>query len=191
MPALLEQYRQSVLAAAFRGDLTADWRKTHPDAEPASVLLDRIRLDRRRRWEAAELARMKSPLRDDRWKARYPEPEPVDDSDLPELPEGWCWATAEEIVEPDAEIVYGIVQPGPQITDGVRTSAVPIFRTAVSWSTNFGVRARRLRNATSEPPYVAGTFFWVSSGRQKLRSYPTHLTEQTSHRVRPASDPRT
>lgn len=38
---LLDQFRQSVLAAAFRGDLTADWREKNPDVEPASVLLER------------------------------------------------------------------------------------------------------------------------------------------------------
>ncbi len=42
IPQLLNQFRQSVLAAAFRGDLTADWREQNPDVEPASVLLDRI-----------------------------------------------------------------------------------------------------------------------------------------------------
>jgi type I restriction enzyme, S subunit len=42
IPPLLDQFRQSVLAAAFRGDLTADWRSQHPDVEPASVLLERI-----------------------------------------------------------------------------------------------------------------------------------------------------
>jgi type I restriction enzyme S subunit len=41
IPALLEQFRQSVLGAAFRGDLTADWREENPDVEPASVLLER------------------------------------------------------------------------------------------------------------------------------------------------------
>ncbi|WP_341531830.1 restriction endonuclease subunit S (plasmid) [Nostoc sp. UHCC 0302] len=41
IPALLKQFRQSVLAAAFRGDLTADWREENPDVEPASVLLER------------------------------------------------------------------------------------------------------------------------------------------------------
>jgi type I restriction enzyme S subunit len=43
VPKLIEQFRQSVLAAAFRGDLTADWRKQNPDVEPASVLLERIK----------------------------------------------------------------------------------------------------------------------------------------------------
>jgi type I restriction enzyme S subunit len=46
IPALLERFRQSVLAAAFRGDLTADWRAQHPDVEPASKLLERIRASR-------------------------------------------------------------------------------------------------------------------------------------------------
>src|SRR5262249_21081786 len=54
---LLEQFRQSVLAAAFRGDMTADWRTAHPDVEHASELLHRIRAERRYRWEQAELAK--------------------------------------------------------------------------------------------------------------------------------------
>lgn len=42
IPSLLNQFRQSVLAAAFRGDLTADWREKNPDVEPASELIKRI-----------------------------------------------------------------------------------------------------------------------------------------------------
>ena len=95
IPPLLEQFRQSVLAAAFRGDLTADWRAQHPDVEPASVLLDRIRAERRRRWEEAKLAKMQAKgkmPKDEKWKERYKEPGVVDEGELPELPEGWCWA---------------------------------------------------------------------------------------------------
>ena len=36
---LLNQFRQSVLAAAFRGDLTKDWRSQNPDVEPALKLI--------------------------------------------------------------------------------------------------------------------------------------------------------
>jgi type I restriction enzyme S subunit len=99
IPALLDQFRQSVLAAAFRGDLTADWREKNPDVEPASVLLERIRAERRRRWEEAELEKMKAQgktPKDDQWKKKYKEPESVDDSQLPKLPDGWCWVTADE-----------------------------------------------------------------------------------------------
>jgi type I restriction enzyme, S subunit len=43
IPTLLDQFRQSVLAAAFRGDLTADWREKNPNVESAEKLLERIR----------------------------------------------------------------------------------------------------------------------------------------------------
>jgi type I restriction enzyme S subunit len=97
---LLERFRQSVLASAFRGDLTAEWRAKNPDVESAAKLLQRIRTERRRRWEESELAKMQAkgkPPADDRWKQKYEEPEPVDTEGLPELPEGWCWATLHQI----------------------------------------------------------------------------------------------
>ena len=99
VPALLDRLRQSILAAAFGGDLTADWREQNPDVEPASELLKRIRIERRKRWEEAELAKLTAkgkPPKDDRWKDKYVEPEPVDETDLPDLPEGWCWASVDE-----------------------------------------------------------------------------------------------
>jgi type I restriction enzyme S subunit len=98
IPPLLERFRQSVLAAAFRGDLTAEWRAKNPDVEPADKLLQRIRTERRRRWEETELAKMQAkgkPPSDDRWKQKYEEPEPVNSEGLPELPPGWTWASVE------------------------------------------------------------------------------------------------
>ena len=96
---LLEQFRQSVLAAAFRGDLTTDWRTAHPNVEPASELLCRIRAERRHRWEQTALAKYeaKGQKPPKNWQDKYEEPEPVDDSYLPALPEGWCWAGLEEL----------------------------------------------------------------------------------------------
>jgi type I restriction enzyme S subunit len=90
---LLEQFRQSLLAAAFRGDLTADWRAANPNVEPASELLNRIRQERRQKWEQSELAKYeakgKKPPQD--WQLEYTELETIDETDLPKLPEGWCW----------------------------------------------------------------------------------------------------
>ena len=43
IPPLLDQFRQSVLAAAFRGELTADWRAENPDVESGKKLLERIK----------------------------------------------------------------------------------------------------------------------------------------------------
>ncbi|SMC92051.1 type I restriction enzyme, S subunit [Desulfocicer vacuolatum DSM 3385] len=97
---LLDKLRQSILAAAFRGDLTAEWRKKNPDVEPASILLERIRVERRKRWEETELAKMKAKGKEpknDKWKAKYKVPEPVDATGLPELAEGWCWTRLDDI----------------------------------------------------------------------------------------------
>ena len=43
----LKRYKASVLKAAVEGKLTEDWRKQHPDVEPASKLLERILAERR------------------------------------------------------------------------------------------------------------------------------------------------
>jgi type I restriction enzyme, S subunit len=99
--AKLKAYRASVLKAAVEGRLVRTEaelaRQEKREYEPASMLLRRILEERRRRWEEAELARLtkagKAP-KDDRWKAKYEEPEALDTSTLPQLPEGWCWAPA-------------------------------------------------------------------------------------------------
>ena len=102
VPPLLEKLRQSILAAAFRGDLTKDWRAKNKDVEPATKLLERIRLERRKKWEDSELAKMKAKGKrptDDKWKSKYEEPASIDATGLPQLPTGWCWARAEEVCE--------------------------------------------------------------------------------------------
>jgi type I restriction enzyme, S subunit len=122
VPPLLEKLRQSILAAAFRGDLTKDWRAQNPNPEPASALLARIRTERRKKWEASELAKLKAkgkPPTNDAWKARYKEPEPADTTTLPELPDRWCWASVDEISPGDAPSVYGIILPGDDVPGGV------------------------------------------------------------------------
>jgi type I restriction enzyme, S subunit len=97
---LLKQFRQSVLAAAFRGDLTADWRAAHPNVEPAGALLHRIRA-KRCRWEQAELAKYeaKGQTPPQNWQDKYEEPKPVNDSTLPTLPDGWEWVRIKDLGE--------------------------------------------------------------------------------------------
>lgn len=95
----LKRYRAAVLKAACEGRLVPTEaelaRKEGREHEPGDVLLRRILHERRARWEAEQLAKMKARgqvPRDDRWMARYEEPEGPDASDLPKLPEGWAWA---------------------------------------------------------------------------------------------------
>lgn len=115
IPPLTERFRQSVLARAFTGELTADWRKNNPDVEPASELLERIKVERRQKWidtyarNLADRARKSAekkgkPFSDADWQAyydkklkagekKYEEPQPVDaeKEGLPEIPESWEW----------------------------------------------------------------------------------------------------
>jgi type I restriction enzyme S subunit len=51
LKANLKRYKASVLKAAVEGKLTEEWRKEHPDVEPASELLKRILTERRKKWE--------------------------------------------------------------------------------------------------------------------------------------------
>lgn len=95
----LVQYRQSLLKAAVEGALTAAWRAKHPPTETGAQLLERILRERRARWEAKQLAKFKeqgkAPPKD--WQAKYPEPVQPDTTDLPALPQGWVWATVDQL----------------------------------------------------------------------------------------------
>lgn len=96
----LKLYRASVLKAAVEGALTADWRRRNPQAEPGTELLKRILVERRRRWEQDQVSKFrekgKTPPKN--WRARYKEPVTPDTADLPALPEGWCWATVDQLL---------------------------------------------------------------------------------------------
>jgi type I restriction enzyme, R subunit len=111
--ALLKKYRQAVLKAAVTGELTRDWRERHKGKirESGADLLQRMLKERRRAWEAAELNKLRAkgkPSNDDRWKQKYKEPQPPDTTGLPDLPEGWAWAT--------------VLQISSRVTDGTHQS---------------------------------------------------------------------
>ena len=97
----LSQYRASVLKAAVRGDLTTEWRKKHLDVEPASTLLQAILKRRREHWELEQLRRFKANGKNPpvNWKGKYKEPAVPDTANLPILPTGWTWATAEQLCD--------------------------------------------------------------------------------------------
>ena len=80
---LLARYRQSVLKAAVTGALTADWRAENAHRlEHGRDLLARILQTRRETWQG---------------RGKYQEPAAPDTSNLPELPEGWVWASVDEL----------------------------------------------------------------------------------------------
>jgi len=126
----LKRYRASVLKAAVEGRLVPTEaelaRAEGRDYEPASVLLERILAERRRRWEDAELAKMKAKgkiLKDERWRAKYQEPVTPDTSQTNGLPVGWCWVSVEQL----GFIASGQTPKGVT-SAGARDGDVPWFR---------------------------------------------------------------
>jgi type I restriction enzyme S subunit len=80
--AQLKSYRRSVLKAAVEGELSREWREAHKDeVEPASELLERILRERREKFAGK----------------KYKEPASPAPSGLATLPEGWEWASLEQL----------------------------------------------------------------------------------------------
>lgn len=87
----LKRYRASVLKAACEGKLVPTEaelarRAEGRDYEPADRLMEQVLAERRAQWETQENRR-----------GKYKEPIAPDTSDLPELPEGWVWATLDQL----------------------------------------------------------------------------------------------
>ena len=114
----LERYRASVLKAAVEGRLTEQWRRENPPEETGEELLRRILAKRRKRWEIEQLAKFeakgKKPPKN--WKAKYKEPVAPDTSRLPGLPEGWCWATVDQV---SVAVQYGSSAKTSSTVEGV------------------------------------------------------------------------
>jgi len=81
---LLARYRQSLLKAAVTGELTAEWRARNAGRlEHGRDLLARILQTRRETWAG---------------RGKYREPAAPDTTHLPELPEGWVWASVDQLL---------------------------------------------------------------------------------------------
>ncbi len=123
----LTQYRQSLLKAAVEGALTAEWRQHNHPTETGAQLLEHILTERRARWEARQLAKFeeqgKTPPKD--WQKKYPEPVQPDTAELPELPEGWVWASLDML----GEIASGVAK-GSKRDSNVPVREVPYLRVA-------------------------------------------------------------
>ncbi len=106
---------------------TAEWRQQHPPVETGAQLLQRILTERRARWEAKQLAKFKqqgkTPPKD--WQKKYPEPVQPDTNGLPDLPQGWVWASLDML----GEIASGVAK-GTKRDAGTVVREVPYLRVA-------------------------------------------------------------
>lgn len=126
----LKRYRTSVLKAACEGRLVATEAELASNEgreyEPADKLLERILRERRARWEADTLAKMIAsgkPPKDDGWKHKYREPAPPKTTGLPALPDGWCWASIDQV----AQCLDGRRIPVNKAERALRGGTVPYY----------------------------------------------------------------
>ena len=79
IPTLLKRFRQSVLAAACSGHLTADWREENPSDETGEDFSSKVLKHRAAAWERSGR------------KGVCQEAPIADTSILPDVPRGWAW----------------------------------------------------------------------------------------------------
>lgn len=116
----LKRYRAAVLKAACEGRLVPTEaelaRKEGRSFETGEQLLARILKERRAKWEGDQLAKMQAsgkPPKNDDWKKKYKEPRESNATNLPHLPEGWIWASADQLCSQvtDGEHIQPPYQP--------------------------------------------------------------------------------
>lgn len=124
----LELYRQSLLKSAVEGKLSKKWRETKTEIyETGEQLLVRILKERRECWEQEKLKEFTEKEKNlpKNWQEKYPEPVQPDTENLPQLPEGWVWASLDML----GEIVSGVTK-GTKRANSVPTREVSYLRVA-------------------------------------------------------------
>jgi len=110
LPALLKRFRQSVLAAACSGQLTAEWREDTALPATGAQLLRQIAQER----QAAQANSRRSRQRDS---------DEEDSSGAApvtwELPDSWEWAAISDLLHYERSAAYGVLQPGSDLPKGV------------------------------------------------------------------------
>lgn len=122
IPSLIHRYRQSILAAAFRGDLTKNWREKNPKVESSEKLLEKIREGRRKLWEESEFVKIQKKgklTKTDEWKARYKSPAKIEIENLYKLPSTWSWVSLGELA--------WSVKDGPHYSPEYSSDGIPFI----------------------------------------------------------------
>ena len=101
----LKNLRKQILQDAIEGKLTKEWREKNPDIEPASKLLEKIKIEKEKLIAKKKIKKEK-PLSE------------INKNEIPfELPESWVWTRLGEMCY---RIHYGFNASAKKEKDGVR-----------------------------------------------------------------------
>jgi type I restriction enzyme, S subunit len=138
----VQRYRAAVLNSAITGEITRAWREAQIESDNATsqtgeALLQRLLAARRACWEEVQAQRFLSAGKaseDDKWKSRYPEPERPNSDSLSELPQGWIWASLDEVLS----VLRNGIAEAPHEVEGL-----PILRISAVRAMRVDLTARR------------------------------------------------
>ena len=158
----IDQLKQSILQEAIQGKLTENWRSQHPETEPVSELLKRIK---------AEKAKL---IKEAKIKKEKPLP-PINDDEIPfELPKGWVFSRLCEIA-----IVGTGATPLTSNAEYYRNGDVPWITSSATnnlfvFEPELYITEKALRE-TNCKIYPAGTLVVAMYGQGKTRGQITEL----------------
>lgn len=99
---LLDNLRQSIIQKAIKGKLTEKWRRTNLSIESGVELVNRINASK----ERALKVEKSLPI--------------VTTEEVPfDIPKTWKWERLGNIKDPEKSISYGVIVPGPNVSDGI------------------------------------------------------------------------
>ncbi len=160
----LKRYRAAVLKAACEGLLVpteAELARTEGRPfESGQQLLARILIERRQNWQG---------------RGKYKEPEPADAEGLPSLPEGWAWATVEQLLR--APLCNGVSVKGSDDPPGIR--ALRLSAMSNSGFDYSDVRYLPLTESDVDDLWIQEGDFFMSRGNGSLHLVGRGTSAQT------------
>jgi type I restriction enzyme S subunit len=106
VPKLVERYSRAILSAAFRGDLTAEWRRVNKRTSAGQEVL-RLLLQAHANNGGHKIGNASPPTEGAHMCVKD------------EFPHTWDLGNLRDIVQPTAPITYGILKPGPDFPGGI------------------------------------------------------------------------
>lgn len=112
---LVSRYKSALLHCAFSGELTADWRASHPPKQLVSEYRHDVLEIRRNEWIRRELLK-KPDQTATKVAMRYASPQWEVPEDFAQLPTGWLWVSTEAL---STKVTDGVHKKPNYVEDGI------------------------------------------------------------------------
>ena len=142
-PEHIQQLRQTILNLAVRGKLVPQ----DPNDEPAESLLNRVLVERRKKWEAYEFSEFTAAGREPpkAWKEKYVCPS--HEVGLFSVPKTWIWASTSEICD---RVESGSTPPANEMFQQGEIPFIKVYNLTKTGAFDFTVKTTFIARSTHE-----------------------------------------